>query len=170
MPLERGQNLVGILVQTMTPIGHFETNWPLVGTSCWVQHRKYISVRGTKQICSTTLFQAKYIMLVSGPMEASTIWVEGNTWKAVPIVKKGLTCLLLSQNIGWADAHPAHPFPLALAYCDRRALHKPISLFSSLILLLLHYWKKAKGQRLESVGVSDCRCCMPLPLPHPTLW
>ena len=98
--------------------------------SCWVQHRKYISVRGTKQICSTTLFQAKYIMLVSGPMEASTIWVEGNAWKAVPIVKKGLTCLLLSQNIGWADAHPAHPLPLDLACCDRRALHKPISLFS----------------------------------------
>ena len=42
--------------------------------------------------------------------------------------------------------------------------------FPSLIILLLHYGQKAKGQRIESGGVSDCRCCMPLCTPaHPTL-
>ena len=91
----------------MTPKGHFETNWPLVGANCWVQHRKYISVRGTKQICSTTLFQAKYIMLVSGPVEATIIWVVG---KAVPTQnwKKGWPVYCPKILEGQMPTLPAH--------------------------------------------------------------
>ena len=47
-----GQNLsnffVGILVETMTPKGHFEINWPLVGTlGIFVTEWKILGFYGT---------------------------------------------------------------------------------------------------------------------------
>ena len=46
-------------------------------------------------------------------MESDIIWVGKNSHVYVLIVKKVLNILLIFQNSGWANAHPAH-LPLKL--------------------------------------------------------
>ena len=63
---------VGILVETMTPKGHFEINWPLVG----IVKNIFISVVSLKQTTSHPYLSIRQILVQIEIL--SYLWLEAN--------------------------------------------------------------------------------------------